>query len=61
MNFLDLTDTDVKSMMYAEKMRQINDDHVPFGFIDDGVVSPEQPTYEKYGGEMWAIEKSDDW
>ena len=61
MNFLDLTDTDVKSMMYAEKMRQINDDHVPFGFIDDGIVSPEQPVYEKLGGEMWAIDKGDDW
>lgn len=60
-NFLDLTDTDVKSMMYAEKMRQINDDHVPFGFVDDGIIDDNQPTYEKMGGQMWAVDKDDSW
>jgi len=34
--FSDMTDINLKQMMFQEKMQQINDDVVPFGFIDDG-------------------------
>jgi len=34
--FADMTDIDLKKMMFDDKMRQIEDDLVPFGFVDDG-------------------------
>lgn len=34
--FADMTDINLKQMMFEDKMREINDDIVPFGFIDDG-------------------------
>jgi len=34
--FINMTDINIKETLYAEKMRAIEDDVVPFGFIDDG-------------------------
>jgi hypothetical protein len=34
--FADMTDINLKQMMFEQQMRQIEDDMVPFGFIDDG-------------------------
>jgi hypothetical protein len=34
--FSDMTDINLKQMMFEDKMRQIEDDIVPFGVIDDG-------------------------
>lgn len=34
--FSDMTDINLKQMMFEQKMKQIEDDIVPFGFIDDG-------------------------
>jgi hypothetical protein len=34
--FSDMTNINLKEMMFEEKMQQIQDDVVPFGFIDDG-------------------------
>jgi hypothetical protein len=34
--FADMTDINLKQMMFEDRMRQIEDDVVPFGFIDDG-------------------------
>ena len=34
--FADMTDINLKQMMFEQQMRQIEDDIVPFGFIDDG-------------------------
>lgn len=34
--FNDMTDIDLKKMLFEERMRAIEDDIVPFGFIDDG-------------------------
>lgn len=33
--FADMTDINLKQMMFEQKMREIEDDMVPFGFIDD--------------------------
>jgi hypothetical protein len=34
--FADMTDINLKQMMFEQKMQAIEDDMVPFGFIDDG-------------------------
>lgn len=34
--FMNMTDINLKDMLYAEKMQAIEDDMVPFGVIDDG-------------------------
>lgn len=35
--FADMTDINLKEMMFAKKMKEINDDVPPVGFIDDGL------------------------
>lgn len=34
--FGDLTDVDLKQMLFEQKTKEIEDDVLPFGFIDDG-------------------------
>jgi len=34
--FSDMTDINLKQMMFEKKMKEIEDDIVPFGFVDDG-------------------------
>jgi hypothetical protein len=34
--FGDMTDIDLKQMLFNQKMKEIEDDLVPFGFVDDG-------------------------
>ena len=34
--FADMTDINLKDMLFKQKMQAIEDDIVPFGFIDDG-------------------------
>ena len=49
--FNDMTDMNIKQMMYDEKMKQIEDELVPFGEVDDG-----QPAEsEIIGGERWQV------
>jgi len=40
--FSDMTDINLKEMMFARKMQEINDDVPPVGFIDDGLEFAEQ-------------------
>ena len=51
--FTDMTDINLKEMMFKQKMKEIEDDVVPFGYIDDGL--PEQNNKEEEGV-PWAIE-----
>ena len=46
--FADMTDINLKQMMFEEKMKEINDDIVPFGFIDDGSewIDQQESTYQ---------------
>jgi hypothetical protein len=46
--FADMTDINLKQLMFEDRMQQINDDVVPFGFIDDGsdYIEQEQSTYQ---------------
>jgi len=45
-------------MMFKQKMKEIEDDVVPFGYIDDGL--PAHPTEEELEGRQWAIEYAPD-
>jgi len=38
--FNGITDIDIKNMLYKERLAEIQDDMVPFGFIDDGEDTP---------------------
>ena len=39
--FTQLTDVDIKNMMFEQQMKEIEDDVLPFGFIDDGIDAAE--------------------
>ena len=56
--FSDMTDINLKEMMFKQKMKEIEDDVVPFGYIDDGL--PTQPSEEEIEGRQWAIEYAPD-
>jgi hypothetical protein len=43
--FKELTDTDIRSTLFAKQMKQIEDDLIPFGKIDDGL----EPEYQTGG------------
>ena len=36
--FAQMTDINLKEMMFAQRMKEIEDDVVPFGFADDGLI-----------------------
>ena len=50
-----MTDIDLKNMLYAEQQKLIEDDLVPFGVFDDGVV--EEAESERVGGDTWFVQK----
>jgi len=53
--FNGLTDIDIKNMLYKERLAEIQDDMVPFGFIDAG---DEVPAGEGDGkGNVWFEQK----
>ena len=49
--FGEMTDINIKDMLFKNRMQEIDDDTVPFGFIDDGLDVPIQE-----GNSPWAIE-----
>jgi len=50
-----MTDIDLKRMLFEQKMKDIEDDIVPFGFIDDGSDYITQ-LENKSGSTEWAVE-----
>ena len=50
-SFVDNTDINLKQMLYEEKMKQIEDEIVPFGFVDDG----KEENTETIGGQVWEV------
>ena len=51
--FTDLTNISLKEMIFNNKMKQIEDDMVPFGFSDDGLDYAEQKEKQE---QPWAVE-----
>jgi hypothetical protein len=41
-NFEELTDINLKQMMFEQRMKEIENDLVPFGYIDDGNTDNEE-------------------
>ena len=54
--FGDMTDINLKEMMFKDKMAQIENDMVPFGFIDDGSDAINELQREDDRGKPWAID-----
>ena len=54
--FGDMTDINLKEMMFKDKMAQIENDMVPFGFIDDGSDAINELQREEDQGKPWAID-----
>ena len=55
--FGDMTNINLKEMMFERRMKEIEDDVVPFGFTDDGL----EDTEKDLGlGQPWAIEYASD-
>ena len=50
--FKELTDQDLREKMYGDKMREIEQDMVPFGFIQDGL---EEETIKEADGTIWHV------
>ena len=50
--FGDMTNIDLKDMLFKQRMKEIEDDLVPFGFVDDG--TSDIPQQEE--GTPWAVE-----
>lgn len=51
--FGDMTDIDIKKMLFEERMKAMEDDMIPFGFIDDGSAYSQELEDEKPG---WYVE-----
>ena len=52
--FKELTDLDIRTKLYQEKMQQIEEDLAPFGFVDDGL---EETSFIDNEGNRWQIEQ----
>jgi hypothetical protein len=40
--FQQLTDVDIRNMLFEQQMKQMEDDMLPFGFVDDGIKAVEE-------------------
>jgi len=51
--FKELSNSDVRSKLYEEQSNIIEQDMAPFGFIDDGINTPESQPFKDEYGEVW--------
>ena len=57
--FKELTNLDIRKDLYEDKMKQIEDEMTPFGFINDGLIV-EPTSYVDDDGTLWVVEENDD-
>ena len=55
--FNDMTDINLKEMLFNQQMKQIDDDLIPFGYIDDGSAHIE--ILEDNEKDHWQIKEFD--
>ncbi len=55
-NFSELTNINLKEMMFQQRIAEIENDMVPFGFIEDGNTRDEEVLGPDRS--IWAVEKS---
>jgi hypothetical protein len=51
--FKELSNSDVRSKLYEDQANIIEQDMAPFGFIDDGLNTPESQPFKDEYGEVW--------
>ena len=56
-SFATLTDINLKQVMFENRMKEIEDDVVPFGFIEDGLDDDPEPIVDPKS--VWSVDK--DW
>lgn len=59
--FADLTDINLKEMMFKAKMKEIEDDVPPFGHIDDGVEAAEQLEEQNQWNQWQTYQGAEEW
>lgn len=52
-HFIDLTDINIKQMLFEQNLKEIEDDVLPFGYIDDGMDFVQEQEKQDH---PWAIE-----
>lgn len=55
--FRDLSDVNLRESIFADRIRQVEEDLVPFGFFDNGVENNVDEKYILEGGDLWTIDK----
>ena len=51
--FKELTDQDIRQRLVDEQSHLMEQDMAPFGFVDDGVTSPEGESFKDPQGQIW--------
>ena len=59
--FKELTNLDIRKDLYEDKMKQIEDDMTPFGFIEDGVNNQIEKFTDETGQQWNVIDNEDGW
>lgn len=54
--FKDLSDINLRESIFANRIQQVEQELLPFGFIDLGPAAPEPETYLE-GGDLWTVDK----
>jgi hypothetical protein len=54
--FNNMTDVNIRQMLYDERIKQIEDDLPPFGLVDDGINEMEEVITDKYGDRWFTAE-----
>jgi hypothetical protein len=54
--FKELTNIDLREKLYADKMKEIEQDLVPFGIISDGM---EEETFVEGDGTLWRVDSGE--
>lgn len=60
-SFGDMTDVNIKQMLFDQRMKEIDDDVLPFGIYDNGLdLAPKAELYDPYSMD-WANYEPDNW
>lgn len=59
--FADMTDINIKQMLFDDRMQQIADDIPAFGFIDDGSQHIAELEAQENNNNEWQVWRQDDW
>ena len=51
--FKEMTDRNIRAEMYKEQEKLIEQDMAPFGFVDNGVDTPEEQPFSDEYGQVW--------